>query len=549
MDGDRSVNEQQNGGNGGNGSTRTGSKRNDEDKSWILYSSDQPGMNLISFQLTRKNYLAWSTAIKNGLEAKGKLNFLDGSMMPTNSEDLWRWKKADSMVKAWVTNSLTEELKEQLVYCSTTKILWQELEERFGSSCGPLIYQIQRDLAAIDQGSDTVTTYYGKLKKFWDELGRLLPMPRCTCGCCKCDINKRLTDVETANKLSQFLMGLSKCYENIRGYILNLDPLPTVNKALAMITTVEQQQEVLTSYSVTPVESASAVLRGGKTDYDSRNYKRKEDKKLEKCSHCQMNGHLRETCFRLNGYPEWYMELREKKKQQQPFPGSKKPITVAANVVTDTPFDEQGDRMNDWPSMLSMLEKMTKAVKGKVEERVNFAHLAGTSAEFAGNTIYNLFDDSTWIIDTGASSHMCFNKSLIKDFKMLDEPILVHLPNGGQIAVKIGQKGYKLYDMSTHKVIVSRDIIFYENNFPFLDIVSKQNGGVTGSSSSLDPVVFEESSLDESIHDHQEVEQDEGREIVQNLEADQEVEQDEGREVIQNLEVDQEVENVCHLNN
>ncbi|KAF7808820.1 uncharacterized protein G2W53_035563 [Senna tora] len=431
------MNENQNTGNGsgGNSSAKTGSRRIDDDKPWILYSSDQPGMDLVSFRLTGKNYLAWSMAIKNALEAKGKLNFLDGSMMPTDSENLWRWKKADSMVKAWVTNSLTEQLQEQLVYCSTTKILWQELEESFGSSCGPLIYQIQRDLVATEQGADTVTTYYGKLKKYWDELGRLLPMPKCTCGFCKCDINRRLNEVESTNKLSQFLMGLNKCFENIRGYILNLDPLPTVNKALAMITNVEQQQEVLVTYGASSIESASAVLKGGKSDYDMKNFRRKEDKKLEKCSHCQMNGHLRETCFKLNGYPEWYRDLQERKKLQQPFSGNKKAVNVAASVMTDTPFDAQGDKTQDWPSMLSMLEKMTKAVKGKVEERVNFAHLAGTSAEFAGTTVYKLFDDNSWIIDTGASSHMCYNKSLIRDLKMLDEPLLVHLPNGGQLKV------------------------------------------------------------------------------------------------------------------
>ncbi|KAF7822518.1 uncharacterized protein G2W53_020662 [Senna tora] len=441
--------------------TKSDQRRFDEEKPWTLHNSDQPGMNLINFHLTGKNYLAWSTAIKNGLEAKGKLCFLDASLMPKNTDDLWRWRKADSMVKSWVAASLSKELSEQLVYCSTTKILWQELEERFGSSCGPLIYQIQRDLAATEQGSDDVTTYYGKIKKFWEELGRLLPMPRCTCGLCVCDVNKRLNEVESANKMSQFLMGLNKVFDNIRGYILNLEPLPSVNKALAMITTVEQQQEVLSVYGVNPIESASAVMKGGKADY----YKRKEEKKLEKCTYCQMNGHLKDTCFKLNGYPEWFVELRDKKKQQQSHisnSGNKR--SIAANVISDSPFDEQGEQPQDWNSMLSMLEKMTKAVKGKVEDKANFACFAGTSAEFAGNTLYHLSDKDSWIIDTGASSHMCYNKSLIEDFKVLDTPIIVHLPNGGEISVKmygkvrINDKLCLEKDLKT-KVILAKGVV------------------------------------------------------------------------------------------
>ena len=30
-----------------------------------------------------------------------------------------------------------------------------------------------------------------------------------------------------------------------------------------------------------------------------------------------------------------------------------------------------------------------------------------------------------------------------------------------------GQKGWKIYDLETHEIFVSRDIIFYEDVFPF----------------------------------------------------------------------------------
>ena len=43
-----------------------------------------------------------------------------------------------------------------------------------------------------------------------------------------------------------------------------------------------------------------------------------------------MKGHLKDTCFKIHGYPEWYKEL----KAQQRGSSSK----VVANMV-DTPLD------------------------------------------------------------------------------------------------------------------------------------------------------------------------------------------------------------------
>ena len=35
-----------------------------------------------------------------------------------------------------------------------------------------------------------------------------------------------------------------------------------------------------------------------------------------------------------------------------------------------------------------------------------------------------------------------------------------------------GQKGYRIYDIKTHQIYVSRDVIFHESNFPYRDLQS-----------------------------------------------------------------------------
>lgn len=72
--------------------------------------------------------------------------------------------------------------------------------------------------------------YYAKLKKLWDELACLTPIPECRCRKAKAI----LVSLES-NKLVQFLMGLSEIYDSIRGNVLLMEPFPNVNKTYSMV--------------------------------------------------------------------------------------------------------------------------------------------------------------------------------------------------------------------------------------------------------------------------------------------------------------------------
>ncbi|KAF7807674.1 uncharacterized protein G2W53_039835 [Senna tora] len=493
----------------------TGTK-NDAAAAWSLSNSDQPGMVLVTSPLIGSNFVSWSLAIKTALEAKDKLGFIDGTIKePADESEYKKWKPVDSMVKAWVRNSIEKNLAETFMFCRSSRQLWQEIEERYGVKSGPKFYQLQQELASLRQGNDSVTTYYNKIHRYWDELHRLRPTPRCFCGKCSCEFNKKLNEMEAGTKLVQFLMGLNQIFEVIRSQILSLDPLPSVNKAFSLVVNVETEKEINSGHGNNMVESSAMFAQGYR---GNENFKKMEEKKNDKlgkfCDHCQQNGHTREGCFKLIGYLEWFKELRDQRKKA----GKK---NVAVNMVADTPIDlSRNDDKMDLANVMIAIQELTKMVKAKSEEQhVNFANLG----EFAG-----------------ASSHMCFNKELLINLRVLDQAIPVHLPDGsvklvrhtGSVDQKTrqtlvegrlkdnlyalkhyhdfvcntvtsldtkkivnsvdtsvdckfdaraskcifvgysqGQKGYKVYNMDTYKIEVSRDVHFYEENFPF----SEQN--------------------------------------------------------------------------
>lgn len=142
------------------------------------------------------------------------------------------------MFSAWIINSISKEIVEMCVYSSSARKLWIDLEEQFGESNEPLIYQIQRQITSMEQGGLFVVLCYKKLKKLWEELNVLQPIPQCSCSAmenCTCDTSGNMIKVVAQNKLIQFLIGLNDVYDSVRNQILVMDHLPSVNKAYSMV--------------------------------------------------------------------------------------------------------------------------------------------------------------------------------------------------------------------------------------------------------------------------------------------------------------------------
>lgn len=198
----------------------------------------------------------------------------------------------------------------------------------------------------------------------------------------------------------KFLIHLDDDYDSIRGQILPMEPLPTVNKAYLMIQRIKKQKQITGNASVTR-EIVANVSRPGANDsssHDSLNALlaknsqkgRKDFKKNNKgnrfCDHCQRSGHTQDQCFQLIGYSVWYEGPKERGKL-------KKPSKMAANVMTyedhDTPLDEgsssgfNGGGHFDGNMLKALSQEMMKMMKGsptviqQSEGTQSYAHFAG----------------------------------------------------------------------------------------------------------------------------------------------------------------------------
>lgn len=76
----------------------------------------------------------------------------------------------ETTVMSWIVNSMKQDLTQIFIHSHSAARLWEDLKERYSSYSGSLVDQLERDVLQISQCNSTVTDYFNKLKKIWDEL-------------------------------------------------------------------------------------------------------------------------------------------------------------------------------------------------------------------------------------------------------------------------------------------------------------------------------------------------------------------------------------------
>lgn len=156
--------------------------------------------------------------------------------------------------------------------------------------------------------------------------------------------------------------------------------------------------------------------------------KREIGKKADRyCNHCKAPGHRRETCFKIHGFSDWYKKMHKKRAGQT--------SQAFATPVTLTPFEAntvESNLMNDAVISNMVLQEVARYMKAKMvfdPSSANCSNFAGTDPNwcFLSKSDYVI---SSWIIDTGASNHICSNLSYFSHILTLPIHSNVHLPDG-----------------------------------------------------------------------------------------------------------------------
>ncbi|XP_070022349.1 uncharacterized protein [Nicotiana sylvestris] len=151
--------------------------------------------------------------MKVALVVKNKLDFIDGSCKREDyrGDLVHEWDMCNAFVLSWITNSVSRELTNGLIYSSNAYNVWVDLKECFDKRNLTRVYQLHREIYTMVQGTSSVSEYFSKLRNVWDEYLSLVPFP---------GSDKTHADHIEQQKLMQFLMGLNETYSQSRNQIL-----------------------------------------------------------------------------------------------------------------------------------------------------------------------------------------------------------------------------------------------------------------------------------------------------------------------------------------
>ncbi|KAF7143763.1 hypothetical protein RHSIM_Rhsim05G0166600 [Rhododendron simsii] len=377
-------------------------------------------------------------------------------------KEVSRWERCNDLVAPWILNSVPDEIRSSILFAHTARAIWIDLSDRFLQSNAPQIYQLTvQSISALKQEELSVSAYFTKLKSLWDELNSLQVFQPCTCGSGKF-FSERLQQY----RAMEFLQGLHDRFGPLRSQILLMEPLPNATKIYSLVRQEEKQQEIQ-SLS-TPIPDAAALnittrsnnynsnrLMDGRNSHNTgggnrphpssgnRSYSgdgnsfhssgrnrsnpgggngtytgggsnssgsgynsysgsgNNSNRKVKyHCDHCDKDGHSTERCYKIIGYPPKRSEFSNL--------STKSANKTSPAVVTQEQYDK----------LLAML------YSGNIHHNSNLAGIA-----------LSIPPTSVWIIDTGATNHMCSSLTLFTTYKSCPTQSFVQLPDGSSTQI------------------------------------------------------------------------------------------------------------------
>ena len=254
---------------------------------YFLSHNDNPGVSLVVQHLTKENYSTWSRVVLIALDAKSKTGFIDGSLLKPQSMDhplYIAWCKCNSIVLAWLFNSVSKDLQPSVVYFKTTREDWLDLQHRFSQGNRPHIFELRKEICSLAQEDLSINSYYTEFKSLWQELSNYRT---CSCG------------HQAKDCVMSFLMSLNETYITVRGQILLMDPIPSLGKVFSLLLQDEKQRKVGKKNTI---ESSTLAV---KANGSSKSFNKAKSGRPQ-CTHCGVLGHVVDKCYKLHGYPFGY---------------------------------------------------------------------------------------------------------------------------------------------------------------------------------------------------------------------------------------------------
>ena len=213
---------------------------------YFLPANENPSLILTSQPLIGpENYMTWARSMFLALSSRNKFGFVNGSIseLDPTSPLFNSWNRCNTTILSWLTNSLNPDLKASVMYINSTKDLWIDLKNRLSQDNTPRLFELQKEISYLVQGSLSMSSYFTKFKTLWDKFMNNQPFTVCTCACV-CGSQSSQLDAQHKEHVFRFLMGLNDSYGNLIGQVLLIELFPSLSKVCSLVLQEEKWRNI-----------------------------------------------------------------------------------------------------------------------------------------------------------------------------------------------------------------------------------------------------------------------------------------------------------------
>ncbi|KAH7688654.1 Retrotransposon gag domain-containing protein [Dioscorea alata] len=356
-------------------------------------------LQITCHKLDGKNFLQWSRSVLLVIRGRGKIGYLNGEVQrpEVNDSSYANWELTNSIVMAWLINSMEPQISRTYLFLRTAKAIWDAVNRNYSDlENASQVFEIKNKLKELRQGTMEVTEYYNELQILWQELDLHY---EADWG----DLDESLKFRRHLEKerLYEVLTGLNRDLDEVRSRILGRRPLPPIDEAFAEVCREASRKRVMlgekkdvapiTVSGDRPIETSALAVRS--VPYRSNEDKRKGGRPW--CNHCNRNGHTRDTCWDIHGKPtNWKPKGARETNRAKVF---------KASIERKMEENQENDGVFLNKSLIEQLQNLLSQPKGSNSNAIGSSS-GGAISNFAQKS--TVFHSIPWMFDSGASDHM-----------------------------------------------------------------------------------------------------------------------------------------------
>ncbi|CAL9217826.1 unnamed protein product [Arabidopsis halleri] len=196
-------------------------------------------------------------------------------------------------------------------------------KERFSVGNDPLNFELRSSIGSCKQEGLSIQAYYGKLKRMWDDLEDIDPIPPFCCENTRCAQQKAHVERRDKERKSQFLMGLDGTrFGATRSNILAMSPSPSLPAVYLLIQQEEKHQSIACARELRHDVVGFSAQIGGSTERGGGSIDPcygslaprvgsidpapagRGGRPFFSCTHCGKTSHEVSRCYQIIGYPD-----------------------------------------------------------------------------------------------------------------------------------------------------------------------------------------------------------------------------------------------------